>query len=74
MPDAAITKEPRYADAIKRWQAFWALEDIGRPLWLVPTSPVLTAAVTRMAPMPQLSITKGAPCEGPQSSRASSSV
>jgi uroporphyrinogen-III decarboxylase len=52
--NAAITQEPRYAEAIQRWQAFWALEDVGRPLWLVPTSPVLTAAMLRTAPMPKL--------------------
>ena len=50
----AITKQPRYAEAIQRWQAFWALEDVGRPLWIVPTSPVLTAATLGLAPMPQL--------------------
>ena len=52
--NAAITQEPRYAEAIQRWQAFWALEDIGRPLWIVPTSPVLTAAMLGLAPMPSL--------------------
>ncbi|UCE87635.1 MAG: hypothetical protein JSU66_07985, partial [Deltaproteobacteria bacterium] len=54
MQRAAITQEPRYAQAIQRWQAFWALEDVGRPLWIVPTSPVLTAAMLRTAPMPKL--------------------
>lgn len=46
-----ITEEPRYAEIIRRWEAFWALEDVGRPLWLVPTNPALAAAEARLAPM-----------------------
>ncbi len=53
-PTASITSEPRYQDVIRRWEAFWSLEDIGRPLWLIPTSPVLTATVTGLVPIPQL--------------------
>jgi len=49
-----ITREPKYAEIIRRWEAFWSLEDIGRPLWLIPTSPVLTAPIVRPVPLPQL--------------------
>jgi hypothetical protein len=49
-----VTGEPRYAETIRAWEAFWSLEDLGRPLWLVPTSPVLTAALTGLVPIPQL--------------------
>ena len=31
-----IAKEPRYAESIQRWESFWSLEDIGRPLWMIP--------------------------------------
>ena len=27
----------------ERWKALWALEDLPRPLWFVPASPMLTA-------------------------------
>jgi len=49
-----VTGEPRHAETIRAWEAFWSLEDLGRPLWLVPTSPVLTAALTGLVPIPQL--------------------
>jgi len=29
----SITEEPKYAENIQNWKAFWALEDVGRPLW-----------------------------------------
>jgi hypothetical protein len=49
-----VTAEPRHAETIRAWEAFWSLEDLGRPLWLVPTSPVLTAALAGLVPIPQL--------------------
>jgi uroporphyrinogen-III decarboxylase len=50
----SITKEPQFAETIRRWEAFWALEDVGRPLWMVPSSPVLAAAVTGAFPLLEL--------------------
>jgi len=50
----SVTREPKYAAVIRAWEALWSLEDIGRPLWLVPTSPVLAVAVLGLAPIPQL--------------------
>lgn len=50
----SITREPKHAETIRAWDAFWSLEDLGRPLWMIPTSPVLTAAVTGLVPIPQL--------------------
>jgi hypothetical protein len=50
----SVTREPKYAEIIQAWQAFWSLEDLGRPLWLIPTSPVLTATVTGLVPIPDL--------------------
>jgi len=50
----SVTQEPKYAARIENWKAFWALEDIGRPLWLMPTVPVLTAAMLQMEPLPKL--------------------
>jgi len=48
MNDAVVpvTSEPRYREVIARWEAFWSLEDIGRPLWMIPSSPVLSAGAT----------------------------
>jgi uroporphyrinogen-III decarboxylase len=53
-PVRSVTQEPAVAETIRRWEAFWALEDLGRPLWMVPTSPVLTAALTGAVPLPEL--------------------
>jgi hypothetical protein len=50
----SVTREPKYAETIRAWNALWSLEDLGRPLWLVPTSPVLTAVVTGWVPIPEL--------------------
>jgi hypothetical protein len=50
----SVTREPKYAKIIQAWEAFWSLEDGGRPLWLIPTSPVLTATVTGLVPIPEL--------------------
>ena len=47
----SITVEPQWIERIRRWEAFWSLEDIGRPLWMIPTSPVLTAAFTGLVPL-----------------------
>lgn len=41
-----ITSEPGYKEIIARWEAFWSLEDVGRPLWMIPTSPVLAVGAT----------------------------
>jgi hypothetical protein len=46
-----ITSEPGYREAISRWQAFWSLEDVGRPMWMIPTTPVLTAAEVGLVPI-----------------------
>ena len=48
MSDAVVpvTSEPRYKEIIARWEAFWSLEDVGRPLWMIPSSPVLSAGAT----------------------------
>jgi hypothetical protein len=54
MAVTSLTHEPRYAEIIRGWAACWSLEDIGRPLWVIPTSPVLTAAVAGLVPIPQL--------------------
>ena len=45
-----ITSEPRYREVIARWEAFWSLEDVGRPLWMVPTTPVLSVGATGRVP------------------------
>ena len=50
----SVTREPKYAARIENWKAFWAREDIGRPLWLMPSVPVLTAAMLRVLPLPTL--------------------
>jgi len=50
----SVTRERKYAEIIQAWEALWSLEDRAHPLWLVPTSPVLTAAVTGLVPIPQL--------------------
>jgi hypothetical protein len=46
MSDAVvpITSEPQYKEAIARWEVFWSLEDVGQPMWTIPTTPVLSAA------------------------------
>jgi Uroporphyrinogen decarboxylase (URO-D) len=56
--EASITQEPRFAEKIKRWEAFWALEDLGRPLWLVPTSPAQTSALLGMCKLPDMVMDK----------------
>jgi len=38
----SITRDPQYAKIIERWKAFWALEDLKRPLWMIHTPPGLT--------------------------------
>lgn len=50
----SITQEPKYAERIRRWESFWSLEDVGRPLWLIPTSPVLTVTLIQPDSMPRL--------------------
>jgi hypothetical protein len=45
-----ITSEPQYREVIARWEAFWSLEDVGRPLWMIPTSPVLSVGATGRVP------------------------
>ena len=46
-----ITSESPYAETIRRWEAFWRLEDLGRPLWMLPTSPALTVAEAKLVPL-----------------------
>ena len=48
---APITSEPRYAEIIQRWEALWRLEDLERPLWMIPTPPAETLAETQLVPM-----------------------
>ncbi|MGB6836220.1 MAG: uroporphyrinogen decarboxylase family protein [Dehalococcoidia bacterium] len=52
MSDAVVpvTSEPRYREVIARWEAFWSLEDVGRPLWMIPTTPVLAVGATGRVP------------------------
>jgi len=45
-----ITSERRYREVIARWDAFWLLEDVGRPLWMIPTTPVLSVGATGRVP------------------------
>lgn len=33
----------------ERWRALWAMEDLPRPLWFVPATPVLAVAMGRLA-------------------------
>jgi len=46
-----ITSEPPYPEIIQRWEAFWRLEDLGRPLWMIPTHPVETLMYAQLVPM-----------------------
>jgi len=46
-----ITSESPYAETIRRWEAFWRLEDLGRPLWMIPTHPVETLMYAQLVPM-----------------------
>jgi hypothetical protein len=46
-----ITSEPPYPEIIERWEALWRLEDLGRPLWMIPTPPAETLAETQLVPM-----------------------
>jgi hypothetical protein len=56
MNDAVIpvTAEPRYKEIIARWEAFWSLEDLGRPLWMIPTTPVLSISEIGLVPLRSL--------------------
>ena len=49
-----ITSEPPYPEMIQRWEAFWRLEDLGRPLWMIPTPPAFTVATLGLVPMQAL--------------------
>ena len=46
-----LTSEPPYAEAIEMWEAFWRLEDLGRPLWQIPTPPAETLFEAQLVPM-----------------------
>jgi hypothetical protein len=46
-----ITTEAPYVETIERWEAFWSLEDLGRPLWMIPTPPAFAVAEARLVPM-----------------------
>jgi len=50
----SVTQEPKYASIIENWKEFWALEDRERPLWLIPSEPVLTASALLMEPLTRL--------------------
>ncbi|MBI2941614.1 MAG: hypothetical protein HYY04_14360 [Chloroflexi bacterium] len=45
-----VTRDLALREVVERWQAFWNLEDIGRPLWLVPMSPGISP--TRILNLP----------------------
>jgi hypothetical protein len=47
----SITKESPYPEMIQKWEAFWRLEDLGRPLWMIPTHPVETLMYAQLVPM-----------------------
>jgi len=49
-PAGSVSNDPRYKEVIARWESFWSLEDVGRPLWMVPTSPVLSVGATGRVP------------------------
>jgi len=46
-----LTNEPPYPETIRRWEAFWRLEDLGRPLWMIPTPPAETLMQAQLVPM-----------------------
>lgn len=52
MNDAVVpvSSDPKYTEVISRWDAFWSLEDVGRPLWMIPTTPVLAVGATGRVP------------------------
>ena len=41
-----IWKDHSQAAKRERWKALWALEDLPRPLWFIPATPVLGAAMS----------------------------
>jgi len=59
-----VTDEPEYAESIRRWEAFWSLEDIGRPLWMLPTSVAQTAALLKFVGLRDLMLKKESQLEG----------
>jgi len=46
-----LTSEPPHTEAIERWEAFWRLEDLRRPLWQIPTPPAETLFEAQLVPM-----------------------
>jgi hypothetical protein len=54
METISITREPKYAEKIRRWEAFWSLEDVGRPLWMIPTSAVAVGGLMLPGTMPRI--------------------
>jgi hypothetical protein len=46
-----LTNEPPHAESIEMWEAFWRLEDLGRPLWMIPTPPVETLMEAQLVPL-----------------------
>ena len=59
-----VAEISRFANSIRRWEAFWALKDIGRPLWMLPTTPVLTSLLVRPVPLIDLLLKKEVQLEG----------
>lgn len=52
-----IWKDHSEAAKKERWKALWAMEDLPRPLWFIPASPVLARAsewIVRKRPVTQL--------------------
>ncbi len=46
-----MTSSPQYKEKIARWEAFWSLEDIGRPLWILPRAPILLSRQSEPSPL-----------------------
>jgi hypothetical protein len=50
----SITNEAPYPEMIQRWEAFWRMEDLGRPLWMIPTPAAFSVASLGLVPMQPL--------------------
>lgn len=44
-----IWKSNTHAARKERWKALWAMEDLPRPLWFIPATPVLAVCVYRLS-------------------------
>ncbi len=50
----SVTHERQCAKTIERWESFWSLEDIGRPLWVFPAASTNFAVYARTMSLKQL--------------------